>query len=842
MPVINCLETAKKAYKDILDNEEIESVYNGLLSQAKGAKVTGADLVDKLNQFAEKNIQDQTRSLYEKQLQEVRKLQTFIDLFQRVDNFDKAGHGENAPFRGFASKITGSVFKAEKSKANTYNTQIQARTDIETKIANFLLDNNLYPLFKSSEADIEYAKAAFQLKSGEKVDSDAGKLAQFFMDMQDKNLANWRALGVDIPKRSDRIAPNIHNAQSILKLSLKERLEAKRLEISPFEYAYRKWNDIILNAIDKEAVFTERNVDINDPDAVDKFQREAFKNLTNNGLSTGKSLNLAERKKAERIYVWKDAESLVNYNKQYGSGSLMDAVVRELSFGASQQTLVRDWGMNPVGNLQRAWEIVHQNPKYEFRDKVNSQLKELEKRLSSLYDNDIDFPGTIAAISSSVRVWEAVTKLGTATLRSVPDIHNTMRVSTRFGANRYAAIPGVLKRFVLGMSKADRKVFARFVNTAISDKIGQVNRFYVNPFSPRSIGGRGLHLMHKLNLLDRWDSGNRGYALTIAGQYFAKNRDITWERLPERDKELLKLYDIGEDEWEVIRNSNVKIGSRQFITPDSVQELSHDRLREIVKENNPSDYRLQEIKDDVERKMASLFRDQMETAITNPDAFEKSWLVFRLSKEHTFLRPMIRMMTQFKGFGLAYLRRTVLQTLFEKGAVNYWDAINIMSGKHNWPGIMRMTTEVMALSYIGASLYNLAQGLSPPGLNKLATWERMMKDAIGILDIATEVNPSDLSRSVGRVAVGPAGSDIEKFGRYLYYQVKSLHNPDLKTQKALKRVKFQLIKSNIPFNTFATKWMWNHLYLNDWEDQVSPGKRRRDLNKIKENTGSKPLF
>lgn len=199
-------------------------------------------------------------------------------------------------------------------------------------------------------------------------------------------------------------------------------------------------------------------------------------------------------------------------------------------------------------------------------------------------------------------------------------------------------------------------------------------------------------------------------------------------------------------------------------------------------------------------------------------------------------------MTQFKGFGFAFFRRTVLQTMFEKGATNYVDALNVFSGKSNWFGIFRMTSEIMVLSYIGASLYNLALGLTPPSLKKQATWRRMVRDAIGILDVATEVNPGDLSRSLGNIIKGPAGSDIEKLYRYLSYQYQYYKKPDLKTKKALERAKFQLVKSNIPFNTFATKWMWNHLYLNDWEDQVMPGKRRRDLNKIRENTGAQKLF
>ena len=72
---------------------------------------------------------------------------------------------------------------------------------------------------------------------------------------------------------------------------------------------------------------------------------------------------------------------------------------------------------------------------------------------------------------------------------------------------------------MVGMSDSDRKAYADFLHTGIGSKLGAVNRYMVNPYSPSSWVGWAQHWMYKLNLLHRWDEANRGYVASVLGKY-----------------------------------------------------------------------------------------------------------------------------------------------------------------------------------------------------------------------------------------------------------------------------------------------------------------------------------
>lgn len=847
MPKINCIETAKKAYGEALDNQDIESTYKALVRHQKMLEDGGTNILEGMNDYAKELSEQNEHANKEQLLQQLIATQSIIDNLQREQLFRDAGHTpQNSVIRSMMSKMTGSSWKVARSHDNTYSRKMQAADGFYREFAKDI-QGELTPLFTSKAGQAELADAMYAHRSGNPVDSQYGKLASIIIKFQDRFYTKLRAVGVDITELEDRIAPNVHDATRMLALTADEKKVAAETypkSASPYyEFAFQRWNKTILPLIDHDKVFRARNVDPENGTQVEEFQREAFDNLVNRGKVSQQNVNFANKFTKSRVYHWKNGESLTEYNNTFGNDAIQDAIMRELSHGFSMVEVIKDWGVNPDATIDRTLEVMDENPVVNQRTGKELESKKLKNIMRAMVSNESDYPGTVATVTNSMLAAEVVTKMGSVVPASISDLYNVASVARQAGKSRFESIPKAIGNFIFGMNKEDAKVLYRFVNTGISNKIGQVSRYYINPYSPSSIKGQFVHWMYKLNLLERWDNGNRGYTASVISQHIAENRGMAWEKLPDSDKEIMTSYGIEPTDWDLIRRSQVKIGkgTKEFITPDSIQDMSSDDVKAVLREHgveNPSETKVQSYKDAIERKLSTYFRDRLDHAVVNPDAYDHNLFTFGVPPERQIARAAIRVMTQFKKFGVSQFRKTVLPILREKGATT--TAEMLYGGKSNWTGIGKMAVEMMALSYVVATVKNLSQGLSPPGLDKRSTWVKMLKNAAGVLELAVQIDPKDVVGSVAKTVAGPASGDVAKLSKMAYYFTTEASKG--RGYKNTKKASYQFMRSNIPFNTFMTKWLWNHIFLNAMEDSAYPGKRQKDLRQVKKDTGARQLF
>lgn len=845
MVKVNCLETAKKNYKDKIDTSEIESVYDQLVRHGKMLENEQANVLSEMNNFAKELTDVNEKANKEQLLQQLIQAQSIIDSLQREEQFRKAGHKpQNSVFRSMQSKMAGTSWKVARAKDNTYDRQGQAIDGFCREFSNDI-QGELTPLFTSKTGQADLANAMYEHRAGRPLDTPYGKLAAIVIKYQDRMYDKLRSVGVDITELEDRIAPNVHDAEKILQLSFAEKRLARQQYPDAgdpyYEFALQRWNAKILPLVDQEKTFKARNVDPNDAKQVDAFQRHAFDNLVNKGKVSQKGVNFANKFKQSRVYHWKDGSSLVDYNNTFGNEAIQDSLIRELSNGFGMVEVMRDWGVNPEDTINKVLKVLDENPIVNQRTKKAKEEKKLQDIMRSMTNKEYADANAITNITNWLVTYESATKLGNALPASIGDLRNTSYVARGLGKNRLQVYSGVLKNFVVGMSDDEKKVLSQFVNNGISTKLGQVNRFYVNPYSPKSWHGQAMHWIYKLNLLERWDNANKGYVSSVVAQHLARNRKISWDKLTEKDQAIMQEYNIGKEDWELIRQSQVRIaGKGEYITPDTIQDLSDDVVREsLVKQgvDNPSATRIQMYKDSIERKTTTFFRDRQQHAITSPDAVDKNMLTFGVTPDRVIAYNALRVALQFKHFGIALFRKSVLPVLRENGATTGMEMF--FGGKSNWKGMGEMGAELMFLGYVGMSLKNLAFGQSPPALDKLSTWTKMVKSTLGALELAFNINLTDLQKSVGSLVTGPVGSDVQKAAMLATNYAKDRKSGNYRKTK---QSAYQLVKNGVPFNAILTKWMMNHFFLDGMEDWAYPGKRQKDLRQVQKDTGARQLF
>ncbi len=860
MPKIDCLETANKNYSEKLSKDDIEEFFKKLNKRARVAQNAGENVAETLQNYSKELMKLYEYNNKQKLLRSIKNSQNILDTLEVVKEFLKRGHTpEKAVARAITARLAGSTWKAARNRDNTWTKRLGAESTFYRELVRDL--GELMPIFNSKSGQAELAQAMYDRKANLPVEGDYGRMADIIIKHQDNLYNNLEKQGVAIVKREDRIAPNIHDAERILELSKDERKEAMERYGENgttgkvghwgdpmYEYAFQRWSEAILQEIDHDKVFTENGFDKNDPKEVEAFQRKAFDELVNRGKASQENVNFANKFQQGRVYSWKDGASLVRYNDRFGNGSIQDAMLNELSGGFAKLEVIKDWGTTPEALIGDVLEEVDKDPALNQRLNKDKEKDELIRLVRDISQRPEDFTGSFADFTNAVLAWETISKLGNVVFSSIPDLVQTAKIARQSGFGLIHTVSNVIKKTIAGISKNDAEILYKVVDNSKSAKLGQLSRYFVNPYAPNSIKSNILHFAMKFNGLHFWDSANRAEAASMISQSLAYRRKFKWDELRTDQQELLQSYNINADDWNVIRQGNIKIGSRgkEFITPDSIQHLSDDIIRSALEKKgieNITDIKIQDYKDSVERKLLTYFRDRQDHVIIVPDVIEQRGL--RLGVSPTALKgipfAVVRGMVQFKSFGVAQLRRQVLTTLREGGATTNFDMFNPLNGKSNWIGVGALGASLMIAEYVNMSLKNAAQGLSPPDPRKLSTWGKMSEGSLGILGRLLQIDYTHPYQSLTKQFEGAAFSDTEKLVQLGYNLYK-----DTKEGRGYKRTKksaYNFVKSNIPiFNTFFTKWGLKHFVLNAWEDAAQPGKRQKDLRQIEKDTGAKQLF
>lgn len=866
MPKINCLETANKNFSEKLGKDDIEEFFKKINKRAKAAQNAGENVANVLNEYSNELIKQYEYNNKQTLLRGIKNAQNIVDTLDYVNNFTKAGFTpENAVREAIEARIHGSKRKVARGRDNTYTRKLNAESEFYRQLFHDLGD--LVPLFNSDSGQVELAQALYDRKAGIPVEGSYGRIADIMLKHYNNLYDNLEKQGVAVVRREDRISPNIHDRDKILyDLTKAERQEAivlygndPKVGDPIYEYAFQRWNEFILGEIDHDKVFTKNGFDKNDPEEVEAFQRHAFDNLANKGKASQENVNFANKFQEGRIYSWKDGASLVRYNERFGNGSIQAAMLNELGGSFGKLEVIKDWGTTPEALLRDILKEVDKDSAINQRLTKDAEKKYLTTLLRDVVQRPEDFTGTVADITSVLMAIQTATKLVYVTPTSIAtDSVGLGRVARQSGFGFLSTLGNALKKAFIGVSKEDMKIIYKLADTAQSAKLGQITRTFTNPYdpalstksilNPKRVSANLAHFSMKFAGLHAWDGGARAESASILAQSLAMQKHLPWEKLGAEKQETLQSYHINDLDWDLIRQSEVKIGSRkkQFITPDSIQELPNNVIRSTLESRGIKDItnaKIQDYKDSIERKLMTYFRDQQDHVIISPTAAEQRIATLGVSPNALKGYPYAaaKLMTQFMPFGIAQLRRQILPAIYRGGARSLAEGLNPLSGRSNWAGIGALGASLMIAEYVQLSLRNMAQGLSPPDPRKLGTWAKMSHGALGILGRLLQIKPSEPVSSAAKILEGASFSNIEKLGKLGYNLTR-----DIKEGRGYKRTKksaYDFMKSNIPgINTYYTTWALHHFMLNAWEDIAQPGKRQKDLRQIEKDTGAQQLF
>jgi hypothetical protein len=401
----------------------------------------------------------------------------------------------------------------------------------------------------------------------------AQKIAQIINKWQEVARADLNRLGAFIGKVPGYIVSQSHDMVKI------------------HNAGFDKWYNKILPRLDHDRTF-ENLVLTGDPVA-DKQKKLEFLQIIYRQLSQGIFLssqeksgfsgpsNVAKKVSEQRVLHFKDAKSWIEYNDEFGTSSLMEAVVGGFRKSGMAAGLMDKFGTNPDAMF---WGMIDQAADYDLRNGL-----QVDKRIadgaytSKLWDvvtGKADIPASISMthIGAGLRAWQSLAKLGMAVMSSLGDIPVAASLLTNdFGVNMFGA---TLKHIGNMMSQFGddglRREFAMLMHVGIDGITSDIGmRITGHESSNLKIVHKANTAFFKLNLLSAWTDGGERALSWQMGAKLAALRGNEFDKLPDSIRSVLATYGIEQKEWDVIRkNALFKVrGKYDLLAPDKLRNM-----------------------------------------------------------------------------------------------------------------------------------------------------------------------------------------------------------------------------------------------------------------------------
>ena len=582
----------------------------------------------------------------------------------------------------------------------------------------------------------------------------AFELAEAITAYQKRQVAELNSFGGGVLWRDDYITKQWHDAYRMLKVDRDVWVNDIMKSID-----YNLTKDRIRNIIlDRGMQWNEKKFDMK------KYLRSAYTAMTAKSTSKGLLLDSLHLK---RTLKFKDAKSLINYNKMYGHDNLANAISENMTmvdnhisfgeaFGFGYRTKVTPdevtlrqhqdelheaiksgnresiidaenalesikWKeVNPTEELQRAMYNLHRDKRI-----TGSQYRRLRGALSQVTGDAYQAGNPlISKMVTGFQFWEYITKLGKATISSINDLWTGAVILHYQGVKPGRAYLGlinhILKKATRQISGEERDVLLRQLNVGVEGIFETYSRNYINNPTMGTLN-KLTDTMFDLNLLNWWTNSSREGVAKMMSMHFADNLSKSFDNVPTRFKSLLEAYDIDAKDWDILRKVGAfnetkfkKGGDRKnkFFTSDHFMETVTEPLDGggwKIKD----EWAKQISEDDVRRIEQSINRYYiMESRLAVPEAgaADRAWM-FGENARGSLPESVQRLFFQFRTHQVKMIR-ALAPRMYEMGTPSL---------AHIMPAI--------GLGYVSASLKNMFAGKEPMAFDDPQTLRRSLEQS-----------------------------------------------------------------------------------------------------------------
>lgn len=694
---------------------------------------------------------------------------------------------------------------------------------------------DLVKFIASGSNDREIADAMWRIGRGEKTDGmtqQSVSAAKIIMKWQETARVDENRAGAWIGKMPGYIVRQSHDIMKI--------------RASGFD----AWRNAILPRLD------ERTFDgVSDRD---QFMRSVY-----NGLASGVHLtsekpdwmngfkgsaNAAKRASQERVLHFKDGISWHEYNQQFGTSSLREAVFGGLNSAARNTGIMRVLGTNP-GNMFKyltdtiANDVSKSGNPAALADYM-TKVRRLNRTVMPQVDGSLNIPGSVgwADASANVRGWLRMSQLGGAVISSFNDVPISATEMRYQGQNFMQAVLGAMKGRFTRYTSAEQKEILSSIGVYSDAMTQEIIRRISGDDSLTGKMGRAQQLFFKYNLMNFWTESGRNSNAMMITNWLAQNADQAHARLPEDLRRVLGLHGIGDREWEIFRHMDMADSEgRKFMTTSGIRGVPDDVISGYVQSKGlkPTERAISDARDQLEGQLRGYILDRLNIAMSEPgdrtQAFMKMGTV-----PGTVAGEAIRFAGQYKSFTASFMQNVLGREVFGRGytpaglgeskTTSMTNAL-MRNGSGTFIGAANLFVWATLFGYTSMQAKLLLKGQTPrPADAKTFLAAAAQGGGLGILGdfMFGEVN----RMGAGPVTslMGPAASNADSVITLL--QSTTRGDADLGDW-------YRTSLDNTPFlNVFWLRTAMNGLILNRIQDALDPGSLERYQRRVEREQGN----
>lgn len=500
-------------------------------------------------------------------------------------------------------------------------------------------------------------------------DAEIAGLAKSVQDVLEQLRQHYNRYGGDIKKLANYGIPQSHSHYKVISAGEGEWIKTTFPMVDRSKYRHE--NGKLMNDAEvKEVLKAVYQTIASEGHNKASVQAHAVQSETD--LPVG--FNMQALHQHHREVHFKDADSWVAYQEQFGEVNFHDLLsnhIRRMSteigmmqtFGSNPEKLVKQLGHDLLNKMM-------QDPKYvKDHRKIQKQATLINKHYDELAGQALPVDSNLAQVGGMLRSWTIATKMGSAFITAFSD-QATMKLASEMHGIAYTKVFGKhLKQF---KNKEDRD-FAISIGLGVREMANALVRFGDDDLSSAStkLASANTKTRKIANAVIRASglnhitaSAKRAFGASLMHHVSNLNSVKAWDQLGPQDKKMLEGGGIKEDDWTLLKqiDRTEAPSGEKLVTNKDIFNASDDLFLDTFQVDRTG-YSAQELSD-----IAFRLKEQLANKYMNYIYTETNAAVLEVgARESTFMglgrergtvgNELSRFFWQFKQFPLAMIMR-----------------------------------------------------------------------------------------------------------------------------------------------------------------------------------------
>lgn len=761
-----------------------------------------------------------------------------------LDNFN------DSPQEGLISILVGTNRRITGARSAV---SVQQHASVNQLIAGFnqkLRQNNVTTLFEKMDKKTQrrVVNAMYELNQKKtyieeltgleppvkETNPDILKLAKIMEEYSETIRLKLNDRGANIQKLWGYIVRQSHDPYSIRDAAKKLGKNLDEMEADPnlkgsdinYNKNFTAWKNFVLDKLDKERTFAG-------VDDIDQFMLFAYNSLVKNenlksdgadfSYGARATKDVAKSSKFKRVLHFKTADDWFDYNDVFGVGNLKESFFSGLQTAGRNIGIMDTLGTKPAENFEKIRKAVAKRMVMDKRDQNTVSSKQFNKFISvvdgSIYT--VENFG-VAKYSAIARALSSMAKLGGATVSAAADIGlygSEMRYQGKsFLGGMFEALSSLAKIKNTKQKKDIAEMLGFIADNTIYDIAG---RYQVGDNLSKGFT-KAQRFFFKVNLLSWWTNTLKEGAMLGMANYFAKQKNLSFDSLNPQLKNLFKIYNIDSTKWNVIRKTAMEKADdgTEFINIGLLDQISDADVKKITGIDDLTTREIGIEKDKFKASVSGMLLDRSIYAVIEPDARVRATMT-QGQLAGTAAGEALRFFFQFKAFPLSIVQKVLGREL------DYFKGQN-KEVQRGIVGLAAITVTSGLLGYLAMTIKDLLKGRSPRDPTKIKSVMAafLQGGGLGIYGDVLFQETRSGGDILGQLA-GPVPLTAFDLVQAIKYGIRG------EGGKA-GRTAYRAVSQSIPFlNLFYLKTAFDYLIGYSIMETMSPGTLRRMENRMR---------